>query len=195
LSDGLSFEIFEQVSVEFPVIFTTAYNEYAIRAFKVNSIDYLLKPIDEHELSGAVNKFINGLTRSGKIEHEAIALALSQLSHSYKSRFVIKIGDHLKMISTEEIAFFFSADKSVFIRTNGNRDYGVGFTLEQLESLLDPALFFRISRKCIVHIKSIQDIISYSNSRLKLKLSVPADDDILVSREKLDDFKSWLEGK
>jgi two-component system LytT family response regulator len=194
LSDGLSFEIFEQVSVQFPVIFTTAYNEYAIRAFKVNSIDYLLKPIDEDELKGAVQRFRSGLNRTGLIEHEAVALALSQLTNSYKSRFVVKVGEHLRMIDTVDIGLFLSTDKSTYLRTFGNRDYGIGYTLEQVMSMIDPKQFFRINRKHIINIKAIQDIITYSHSRLKLKLSVPCEEDVLVSRERLDGFKSWLEG-
>ncbi|MBN1791893.1 MAG: response regulator transcription factor [Bacteroidales bacterium] len=194
LADGLSFEIFEQVSVHFPVVFTTAFNEYAIRAFKVNCIDYLLKPLDEDELKASINKFRAGLSRSGAVEHEAIAMALSQFTNTYKSRFVVKVGEHLRMIGVEEIAMFLSADKSTYIRTLSNRDYGVGFTLEQIENLVDPKHFFRINRKYIISITSIQDIITYSHSRLKLKLPVTCEENILVSRERIDSFKNWLEG-
>lgn len=195
LADGLSFEIFDQVSVPFPVIFTTAYNEYAIRAFKVNSIDYLLKPIDGDELRAAVNKFRAGLSKPAIDGHEAIALALAQMTNTHKTRFVVKVGEHLRMIGTADIGIFLSAGKSTFLRTITNRDYGIGYTLEQVESMVDPRHFFRISRKYLIHIKSIQDIIAYSNSRLKLKLTVPTDDEIIVSRERVNDFKKWLEGE
>jgi two-component system, LytTR family, response regulator len=194
LADGLSFEIFELVSVQFPVIFTTAFNEYAIRAFKVNSIDYLLKPVDEKELRGAVEKFKSGVSKPGKIENDAIAFALSQLTNTFKSRFIVKIGEHLKMIDVNEIAMFKSIEKSTYIRTFSNRDYGVDFTLDQVEGLVDPQCFFRINRKYIINLKAIQDIIAYSNSRLNLKLGFSTDDDLVVSRERVEDFKHWLEG-
>jgi len=194
LADGLSFQIFEQVPVQFPVIFTTAFNEYAIRAFKVNSIDYLLKPVDEKELKAAVEKFRSGVNKSLKIENEAIALALSQLTNTYKTRFLVKIGEHLKMIGIDEVAMFASIEKSTYIRTSGNRDYGVDFTLDQIEQLVDPKHYFRVNRKYIISIKSIQDIIAYSNSRLKIKPAFTTDEELIVSRERVEDFKRWLEG-
>ena len=193
LADGLSFEIFEQIQPQFPVIFTTAFNEYAIKAFKVNSIDYLLKPIDETELKSSVIKFQTGLNKPIGVENDAIAKTLQMLSNSYKSRFLLKVGEHLRMIAVEEIALFISMEKSTFLRTYNSRDYGIDFTLEQIEGLVDPKKFFRVNRKFIVDIKSIQDIITYSNSRLKLKLTVATDEDIIVSRERVTEFKEWLE--
>jgi len=193
LADGLSFEIFEQVSIEFPVIFTTAFNEYAIKAFKVNSIDYLLKPIDEDELKSAVRKFQSNINKPSKIGNEAIAMALTQLTNNYKSRFLVKVGEHLRMIEIGEVALFISMEKSTFLRTYNGRDFGIDFTLEQIEGLVDPKKFFRVNRKFIVDIKSIQDIIAYSNSRLKLKLAVATDEDVIVSRERVGEFKEWLE--
>lgn len=193
LADGLSFEIFEQVQPQFPVIFTTAFNEYAIRAFKVNSIDYLLKPIDEQELKASILKFKAGFSKPIGIENEAIAKTLQILSNSYKSRFLIKVGEHLRMINVDEIAAFISMEKSTYLRTLNGRDYGVDFTLDQLEGLIDPKLFFRINRKYLINIKSIQDIIAYSNSRLKVKLTITTDEDVIVSRERVGEFKEWLE--
>jgi DNA-binding LytR/AlgR family response regulator len=193
LADGLSFEIFEQAPVQFPIIFTTAFDEYAIRAFRVNSIDYLLKPVSEEDLIRAVNKFQSG-NHTAKTENDALAMALMQLTNTYKSRFLVKIGEHLKMIDISEVALFMSSDKSTFIRSFAGRDYGLSFTLEQLESLVDPGCFFRVNRKYLIHIKAISDIIAYSNSRLKIKLSVPCDEDVIVSRERVEDFKKWLEG-
>lgn len=195
LADGLSFEIFEQVPVTFPVIFTTAFNEYAIRAFKVNSIDYLLKPVSEDELKVAVDKFRSGLVKATTHESDIIALALKQLTNTYKSRFLVRVGEHLKMIDINETAVFFSMEKSTYLRSYTNRDYGLNFTLEQLESLVDPKQYFRVNRKYLVHLKSIKDIIAYSNSRLKLILTVATDEDIIVSRERVEDFKKWLEGE
>lgn len=194
LSDGLSFQVFEKTAFTFPVIFTTAFNEYAIRAFKVNSIDYLLKPLDPKDLSTSVAKFKSNASTDIQKSQEAIALALAQMTQNYKSRFVIRIGEHLKMIAASETALFLSSEKSTFLRTFDNRDYGVGYTLEQLETLVDPAVFYRVSRKYIVHIKAIQDMIHYSNSRIKLRLTIPCDDEVLVSRERLDGFKKWIEG-
>lgn len=195
LADGLSFEIFEQVPVSFPVIFTTAFNEYAIRAFKVNSIDYLLKPISEDELKAAVSKFRAGMVKSTTHESDAIAMALKQLTNTYKSRFLVRVGEHLKTIDISETALFLSMEKSTYLRSYSNRDFGLNFTLEQLESLIDPKQYFRVNRKYLIHLKSIKDIIAYSNSRLKLILTVATDEDIIVSRERVEDFKKWLEGE
>ncbi len=194
LADGLSFEIFEQVEIEFPVIFTTAFNEYAIKAFKVNSIDYLLKPIDEAELSKAIGKFQKGFSlKPQALNSDAIAKALSMLTNTYKTRFVVKVGEHIRMIPVEEIALFFSSEKYTFIRTLAGRDYGIDQTLEQIVLAINSQHFFRVSRKHIVALSAIADIIAYSGSRLKLKLSVPTDEEILVSREKVAEFKAWID--
>ena len=194
LADGLSFEIFEQVRAEFPVIFTTAFNEYALKAFKVNSIDYLLKPIDEEELGAAIERFNGGYyQRSATLERDSFSRVLNMLDNSYKRRFLVKAGEHIRMIPVEEISLFFSSEKSTFIRTLNGRDYGIDFSLDQLTSLLNPASFCRVNRKYIVALSAITDIITYSGSRLKLKLSVPADEDILVSRERVQGFKAWLD--
>jgi len=196
LADGLSFEIFERITVPFPVIFTTAFNEYAIRAFKVNSIDYLLKPVDEAGLQKALQKYnsLHAPESSHALEQQSIALALKMLSRAYKARFLVRIGEHLRMIPTQDICLFYSMEKATFIRTSEQRDYAIDFSLDQLTELLDPAAFFRISRKYIVALHSITDIVAYSGNRLKLKLSVPAEDDILVSRDRVNDFKAWLNG-
>jgi two-component system LytT family response regulator len=193
LADGLSFEIFEQLHPKFPVIFTTAFNEYAIRAFKVNSIDYLLKPIDETDLKASIQKFNVGYSKPVELENEAIAKTLQMLTNTFKSRFLVKVGEHLRMITIDEISLFISMEKSTYMRTINGRDYGIDFTLEQLEGLVDPKQFFRINRKYLICLKSIQDIIAYSNSRLKLKLAVSTDDDVIVSRERVSEFKEWLE--
>jgi DNA-binding LytR/AlgR family response regulator len=194
LADGLSFEIFEQVEIEFPVIFTTAFNEYAIKAFKVNSIDYLLKPIDEAELQKALQKFHKGFTQKPQaLNSDAIAKALSMLTNTYKTRFVVKVGEHIRMIPVDEIALIFSSEKYTFIRTTAGRDYGIDQSLEQMAVVVNPKDFFRVSRKYVVALSAIADIISYSGSRLKLKLTVKTDEDIIVSREKVAEFKEWLD--
>jgi DNA-binding LytR/AlgR family response regulator len=192
LADGLSFEIFEQTIVKTPIIFTTAYDEYALKAFKVNSIDYLLKPIDQNELNNAINKFKeNNIPK--EITTQVFDSILHSLTKKYKNKFVLKVGEHIKVFNLEDIQCFYSMEKYTFLQNNSGRDYAINYTLDQLEDLLDPALFFRINRKFIVSFSAISDIISYSNSRLKVKLKSNESDDLLVSREKVQDFKKWLE--
>ncbi len=194
LADGISFQIFEQVEVKSPVIFTTAYDEYALKAFKVNSIDYILKPVDEGELRQAIEKF-KRLTNSSSNPKlmESIEMAMQMLTKRYKERFVIKLGEHLKSVATEEILFFFSQDKATFAQTADGRKYVLDFSMDHLEEILNPEQFFRINRKYIINIISIQDMISHVNSRLKLKLKTSDDDDVIVARERVDLFKNWLD--
>ncbi|MFY7742509.1 MAG: LytR/AlgR family response regulator transcription factor [Flavobacterium sp.] len=195
LSDGLSFEIFEQIEIKSAVIFTTAFDEYALRAFKLNSIDYLLKPIDEDDLEIAVAKFKNQFQKSSisSLDFEAIKRMLINPSEkSYKQRFTIKIGEHLKMIPTDEVECFFSENKGTYLHTSDNRDYLLDTTLEQLESELNPKDFYRVNRKFIIPLKTIKDIVVYSNSRLKVILPTFKADEVIVSREKVNDFKEWL---
>lgn len=196
LSDGLSFEIFEQVEVNSAIIFTTAYDEYALKAFKLNSIDYLLKPIDGEELESAINKFkINQSAPNNlQVDLEQIKkLLVNPLDKNYKKRFTIKIGQHLKIISVDDIECFYSENKGTYIFTSDNRDYLIDSSLEQLDSSLEPVKFFRVNRKFYVNIRAIKDIISYTNSRLKVILNTFSDHEIIVSREKVKDFKNWLE--
>ncbi len=193
LADGISFEIFEQVKINFPVIFTTAYNEYALKAFKVNSIDYLLKPVNEVELKAAIEKFENTRNTPSSIDTTQITTLINQLSNSYKSRFLVKVGEHLKMINCSDIAFFHSMEKSTFIRNTEGRDYAIDQTLDQLELVVNPSEFYRVNRSCIIGISSIRDIVAYSNSRLKIIPTVKTDEDIIVSRERVSGFKEWLE--
>lgn len=195
LADGLSFQIFEQVQIGSPVIFTTAYDEYALRAFKVNSIDYILKPVDKEELNKALQKLS---TLSGNRAQQGdilsnIAQALELMQKRYKTRFVVKVGEHLRTIDVEKILYFFSQDKTTFCVTDDNRNHILDYTLEQLEDMLDPEAFFRINRKYLVRSSAIKDIISYSNSRLKLVLKASVDNDIIVARERVHQFKEWLD--
>lgn len=195
LSDGLSFEIFEQVDIKSAVIFTTAFDEYALRAFKLNSIDYLLKPIDEEELETAIKKFQskNQSIQNLSIDFEKIKqMFANPLTKVYKKRFTIKIGEHLKMIPIEAIECFYSENKGTYIHTKNNRDYLLNCTLEQLELELNPTSFFKINRKFIISLEMIKDIIAYNNSRLKIILPTYKNDEIIVSREKVNEFKNWL---
>lgn len=195
LADGLSFEIFERIVVTAPVIFTTAYNEYALKAFKVNSIDYLLKPVDQAELQAALNKY-HSLTRTtpgSEKMMESIRYAMQMLTKKYKERFVIKVGEHLKSVEVGEILFFFSLEKTTFAQTVDGRKHILDFTLDQLDGLLDPARFFRVNRKYIVSVTAIKDMVSYTNSRLKLVLKTSDDDDVIVARERVQEFKNWLD--
>ncbi len=195
LADGISFSIFEKCSVQSPVIFTTAYDEYALKAFKVNSIDYILKPVDKDELSAALTKFRN-MKRSApdtKLLLDNIGQAVQMLTKRYKSRFMIKVGEHLKTIETTNLLYFYSQDKATFCYTMDNRSLILDYTIEQLEEMVDPSIFFRVNRKYLVSATAITDIISYTNSRLKLKLKGSQDDDIIVARERVQDFKEWLD--
>ncbi|MFI0491469.1 LytR/AlgR family response regulator transcription factor [Flavobacterium sp.] len=195
LSDGLSFEIFEKIDIKSAVIFTTAYDEYALKAFKLNSVDYLLKPIDEDDLEAAILKFKERLPKQEmlNLDFEQIKKMLSNpFEKKYKKRFTVKIGQYLKVISTYEIECFFSENKGTYIHTFDNRNYLIESTLEVLEQELDPAEFYRISRKFIVPLKAIKEIVVYSNSRLKLILPTYKDEEVVVSREKVSDFKIWI---
>jgi DNA-binding LytR/AlgR family response regulator len=199
LSDGLSFEIFEKVDIKSAIIFTTAYDEYALKAFKLNSIDYLLKPIDEDDLDVAVTKFkmrlpkIESETKNLQLDFEQIRQMLSNpFEKSFKKRFTVKIGQHLKVITTDEIECFFSENKGTYIHTFDNRNYLIDSTLEILEQDLDMKNFFRVSRKFIVPLPAIKEIQVYTNSRLKVILPTYKEDEVIVSREKVQDFKTWL---
>lgn len=196
LSDGLSFEIFDEVAVKSAIIFTTAFDEYALQAFKLNSIDYLLKPIDEQELVEALEQFKaqNGQRGPVQLDFEDIKKLLTNpVEREYKKRFTTKVGQHIKMIPVDEIECFYSENKGTYIHTTGGRNYLIDLTLEQLEPELSPELFFRINRKFYININSIRDIISYTNSRLQLKLNNFNEQEVIVARERVKDFKLWLE--
>ncbi len=196
LSDGLSFEIFESIEVKSSIIFTTAFDEYALKAFKLNSIDYLLKPIDEEELKLAVEKYrsLKPKLQNLQLNFDDIKkLLVNPLEREYKSRFTTKIGQHIKMIPVDEIECFYSENKGTYAHTVDGRDYLLDTTLEQLEDELSPKTFFRISRKFYVNVNAISDIISYTNSRLQLKLNNFNEQEVIVARERVKDFKLWLE--
>jgi two-component system response regulator LytT len=195
LSDGLSFELFEQIDIKSAVIFTTAYDEYALRAFKLNSIDYLLKPIDEDELLAAISKFRTQFQKNmiSNLDFEAIKrMLVNPIEKDYKKRFSIKIGQQLKVISIDEVECFYSENKGTYIHTFDNRSYLIDTTLEILETEINPKDFYRISRKFIVPLKAIKEILVYSNSRLKILLPSYQESEAIVAREKVSDFKDWI---
>lgn len=195
LADGLSFDIFEQYALSVPVIFTTAYDQYAIKAFKVNSIDYLLKPIAPEELKDALAKFKNHYSPppSAQIDFRQIQQTMKALTQEYKSRFIVKVGEHIRAVDVKDIHYFCSREKMTYMYTNEGKHYIIDYSLDQLENSLNPKVFFRISRKYIVSLQAITDIITYSSSRLRLILRQSDDKDILVSRERVAGFKAWLD--
>jgi len=192
LADGLCFDIFMQASIDVPVIFTTAYDEYAIRAFKVNGIDYLLKPIEETELEVALRKFER---------HQALHASRSlfkKLEQDYvgcykKNRFLIQVGDTYLHVETTDIAFFYSEDKYTYLYRFSGKRHIVSYSLDKLEKILDSSLFFRISRCCIVNIRSIVKTSKYFASRLKLQLRPECPHELLVSRSRVSDFLRWMD--
>ena len=199
LADGLSFSVFDQVPADFPVVFTTAFDQYALRAFEVNSIDYLLKPVTDDHLDRALNKFRqrHSTGESQPLLTPAVlqsALAMLQ-GPSYKERFVVKSGANLLTVAVEDILYFWSQDKMTWIRIKDGRKHVVEYTLEQLDSMLDPKKYFRVNRKYCVRLDAIHKATVYSNSRLKLHLPhLDKAEEVVVSREKVQAFKSWLAG-
>lgn len=196
LGDGLSFDIFRKTKFDVPVIFTTAYDYYTLQAFKVNSIDYLLKPIDKEELRAAIEKFEQSKTdRFSVLSKEQLQSIIDSFGKKeYKKRFLVKTGNHLRSVNTEDILFFYSLQKGTYLKNRENKTYLLDQTLETAEQLTDPEKFFRINRKYLVSIDSILDVSVHSNSRLKLKVIHADEDDFLVARERVKAFRNWLEG-
>jgi DNA-binding LytR/AlgR family response regulator len=196
LSDGLSFDIFSKVEVTQPVIFTTAYNEFAIKAFELNSIDYLLKPIEEKQLQRALDKLRK---MKGSMEATSLTLTAEKLKEllsskrEYKSRFVIKTGDQFRYITTSDIAYFMADEGMVYAVDKQGTRLLVDYKMEELELLLNPSEFFRINRGCTVHIQSVQKVHKYFNSRLSIDLQPKTAEPVLVSRLKVDDFLTWMD--
>jgi DNA-binding LytR/AlgR family response regulator len=199
LADGQSFEIFRQVSTDIPLIFVTAYDEYAIKAFELNSVDYLLKPYDEVALEKALKKFkkLESRFSSGagqSIDLDAIQKMIeSGTSNKFKKRFLARVGDQYKQIPMEEVAYFYAEGNTMFLVTESNRHYILDFTLEEVSKQVDPDTFFRINRSHLVRNTSIAQIHKYFNHRLKLDLSPKPKEDILVSRARVNDFLAWLD--
>lgn len=194
LADGLSFEIFEATPIKCPVIFTTAYDEYAIKAFKVNSIDYLLKPINKTELQAAFDKY-DQLQASQTPAFDITELVKNfSRQNNHKSRFLVKQGQRLIPIDIQNVAYFFAEDKLVFLVTNDNHKYIVDYTLEQLETQLDPLQFFRANRKVITSMQAVKDIHLSFNGKLKIYLrpDFAGSEEVFVSRDRAPDFKTWM---
>lgn len=199
LSDGQSFEIFNQVDVQSTVIFTTSYDEYAIKAFKVNSIDYLLKPVQKDDLKAAFDKHkrLKAIYQSGSNESINIQSLLHELkgqfqSKEYRKRFLVKLGQKHLPVEVEEIAYFYVEDRSIFFKTIDNKRFIIDYSLDEIEVMLDHSRFFRINRSFIVSIESVRQMHDYFNSRLLLTLNPSIDKDVIVSREKVNDFKKWM---
>lgn len=188
LSDGLSFEIFEQVEIKSSVIFTTAYDEYALKAFKLNSIDYLLKPIDENELKAAIEKFLSLQNKTVFNQQNLNNIYPS----NFKKRFVVKTGNIIKIIDVKDIECFYSAFKSSFLTTNESRSFALDDSLENIEKEVSTNDFFRVNRQFLINLKAIKEISIYSNSRLKISLNNYKEEEIIVSREKVQAFKEWI---
>lgn len=194
LADGLSFDIFSQANIPAPVIFTTAYDQYTLKAFKVNSIDYLLKPINPEELHNALQKFETLFEKPQPYDTSVFEKLLKSVSEkSYKERFLVKIGQNLTYVTVDEVSYFYSEDGSVFAQNCNGKKYIIDYSLDQLENILNPDFFFRINRKFIVQLPSIQKISTWFNSRLKLELKPKPEGDIIVSRERVSVFKNWLD--
>ncbi|MGB0524979.1 MAG: LytR/AlgR family response regulator transcription factor [Flammeovirgaceae bacterium] len=200
LTDGLSFDIFKQVEITKPIIFTTAFDEYALEAFKLNSIAYLLKPVTLDALAESMDK-LETLKQSFSSEGQSAqlaalqqALGMIQQKNPYKERFMVKLGDHIRSIPTHKISFFYAEGRNVFLITDLQRKFIIDYKLEDLEGFLDPKAFYRVNRSFIVNIQGIKEVLVYSKSRLKVELLQEAPKEIIVSREKVSDFKDWFNG-
>lgn len=195
LADGNSFEIFNQIQVKTPLIFTTAYNQYAIQAFKVNSIDYLLKPFDKQSLANSLQKYqeLKKSTAPNLAELQQLMEQMQSKSQNYKSRFLVKSGQTIKYVPTEEIAYFYAEEKVVFLITNTNQKYIIDFTLDGLKAMIDPDKFFRINRQFLVNISAIQSVKPYFKGRLVVYVTPASAIDVVVSSEKASTFRAWLE--
>jgi two-component system, LytTR family, response regulator len=196
LADGLSFDIFDSITIEAPVIFITAFQEYAIKAFKVNSVDYLLKPVSEVDLRAALDKFRRYFNQELTVPTIGVDLLRNireMISKPYKSRFMVRVGDHIKTVGVEDILYFYSLQKGTYLHSADNRNYVIDYTLGRLEELLDPLLFHRINRRYLISHRAISDLITLSSSKLKVKLLHSDDDDIYISRERVGSIKEWLD--
>ena len=192
LEDGLCFDIFENCRIDIPVIFTTAYNEYALKAFKVNSVDYLLKPVDRNELKNAINKF--AIIHQSRTNYSKLESVIKELQPKQKERFLVKIGEHYKSIPASTIHCFYINERYTFLFTDTAKSYPLDYSLDKIEQLVDSKVFFRINRDFIVNFHAIRDMIIYSSSRLKIILSGWTEkEEIIVSRERVSSFKKWID--
>ncbi len=195
LRDGLSFEIFNRISIDKPIIFTTAYDEYALQAFKVSSVDYLLKPVSYNALEESMKKLKSFSENLPGYDLDKLTKALSSFQNEYKQRFMVRMGDHIRSVTTDKVLLFFADGRNVFLVNDQNRKSFLDYKLEELEEILDPSIFFRVNRSYIININYISEVIVYSGSRLKVKLQPEFENDIIVSREKVTIFKNWFNGQ
>lgn len=201
LADGISFEIFKEVKIDIPVIFTTAYNDYAIKAFELNSVDYLLKPISKADLEAALEKYrrwhekdtANGSNEANSGLLERLLPILESKKQAYKTRFLVKLGEQIASVKTEEVAHFIAEDGIVLLVNLQGKRFPLDYTIDQLEQLLDPQLFFRINRKILIHQDAIEKITTFFNSRLKIHAANLSEEAAVVSRERVGEFKAWLD--
>lgn len=193
LADGNSFSIFNQIEIQTPIIFTTAYDNYAIEAFKQNSIDYLLKPVSSEAVHFAMDKYKRQVNLVDKHLFEEFTKSYKQLNDHYKTRFMVKVGETIDTVQTNEIHHFESKESLTFLVTQKGKKYIIEYTLDQLEKILLPMDFFRINRKIIIHINSVENVKSYFNSRLLISSIKLTGDSQIVSRERVIDFKKWLD--
>ncbi len=192
LSDGISFEIFKQIEIHTPVIFITSYDQYAIDAFKLNSIDYLLKPINVDELKQSILKYKKtGQHQSVSNYQQLIEMVLNQ-NREFKKRFMVHVADRIKTIETKDIAYFYVLDRYTFLCTNSGTKYDLEFTLDKIESMLNPEFFFRINRQYIININAIKNMYTFSKSRIKVELQPKPDIETMVSLSKTSNFRKWL---
>ncbi|MCD8041597.1 MAG: LytTR family DNA-binding domain-containing protein [Tannerellaceae bacterium] len=192
LEDGISFEIFEKCTIQTPIIFTTAYDNYTLKAFKVNSIDYLLKPISPDELREAIHKF--NLLHKQQPDYSRLESLIKQFQPEKKERFFIKIGEHYKSIPISDIHCFYIQERCNFLQISSGKSYPVDYSLDKIEQIIDTRHFFRINRNYIINFYAIEDIIVYSTSRLKIILSNPNNaEEMIVSRDRVSDFKIWMD--
>jgi two-component system, LytTR family, response regulator LytT len=192
LADGSSFKIFEKVKVKCPIIFTTAFDQYAIQAFKVNSIDYLLKPIKQDELAFSLMKLNEKNLASSNIDIDRLIMELRKPQQNYQQRFIVQFADKLKSIEISSIAYFMAMEKSVFLVAEDGHRFAIDYTIDRLDEVLDPKLFFRINRKFIICFNSIKGMFSYSKSRVKIDLIPNPETEVIVSSDRAANFKEWL---
>lgn len=194
LADGVSFDIFKEIQVDCPIIFITAFNQYAIDAFKLNSVDYLLKPVKKEELAAAINKFKKNRQQKPNININDLVDLFSAQKTEYQKRLIVRFGEQIKAIEIDNIAYFFVENKITYLFTKSKLQYPVDHNLDELEKIIDPHIFYRINRQFIINIHSIEKMVTYSKARVKLTLNPPASEETIVSAERSAEFKIWLLG-
>ena len=197
LTDGSSFEIFNKVDIDCPIIFITAYDQYALQAFKVNSLDYLLKPVQKEDLKKSLQRFHQFYSNqaSADFDYAKLAQEINAKPNNFQKRFVVRFGQTIKAINIEEIAYFFAVSSNIFFTTIEGRQYPVEFSLDKLESMLNPKDFYRINRQFIIGFNSIKEMYTYSKSRVKIILNPPSEYETIASTDRSGAFKKWLSGK